>query len=151
MIQAGSPLFEFSLENQHGETITSAGLSVGRVLVVFYPWAFSRVCGSELAELQQNYAYLSDAQVRVIAISVDHKFALRNYAQQLGAEFDLLADFWPHGQIARLAGAFDEQRGVATRLSLYVIDGLVQDVFISAMTEPRDFQDYVRAIERDRA
>jgi len=147
MIQAGLPLFEFSLENQHGESITSSGLSQGRVLVVFYPWAFSRVCGSELGELQQNFQYFVDRQVRLVAISVDHKFTLRNYAEHLGIEFDLLADFWPHGEVAQRAQAFDVQRGVATRVSLYVVDGIVQEVFSSAMTEPREFEGYVHAIE----
>ncbi len=147
MIQTGSPLFEFSLENQYGESITSSDLSRGRVLVVFYPWAFSRVCGSELAELQQNYQYFVDRQVRLAAISVDHKFTLRNYAEHLGIEFDLLADFWPHGEAAQLAQAFDAQRGVATRLTLYIVDGIVREVFSSSMTKPREFDGYVRAVE----
>ncbi len=147
MIETGSRLFDFSLENQFGETITSTGLSSGRVLVVFYPWAFSRVCGSELAQLQEYVEYFNFRSVRIVGISVDHKFALRNYAEMMGIEFELLADFWPHGQVARLAGAFDERQGVATRLSLYLEDGVVRQIFTSAMTEPRNLTDYQRAID----
>jgi len=147
MIQAGSRLFEFSLPNQYGETITSTDLSEGRVLVVFYPWAFSRVCGSELEALQVEHAYFTDHQVRVVAISVDHKFTLRNYAESLGIEFDLLADFWPHGEVARKADAFDDRIGVATRLSLWVVDGIVREVFSSSMTEARSVEAYKVAIE----
>lgn len=148
MIETGSRLFDFSLENQYGETITSTGLSDGRVLVVFYPWAFSRVCGSELALLQENLGYFTERLVRVVAISVDHKFALRNYAESLGIQFDLLADFWPHGRVAQLAGAFDERQGVATRLSIYLEDGIVHQTFTSAMTQPRSLDDYRNAIDR---
>lgn len=147
MIETGSRLFDFSLENQYGETITSTGLSDGRVLVVFYPWAFSRVCGSELALLQENHEYFIENSVRVVAISVDHKFTLRNYAESLGIEFDLLADFWPHGRVAQLAGAFDERQGVATRLSIYLQDGIVQRTFTSEMARPRNIADYQRALE----
>ncbi len=147
MIQTGSRLFDFSLSNQYGETITSTDLSKGRVLVVFYPWAFSRVCGSELAALQEEQQYFTDHQVRVVGISVDHKFTLRNYAESLGIQFDLLADFWPHGQVALKAGAFDENVGVATRVSLWVVDGIVQEVFSSSMTAPRSMDDYKSAIE----
>ncbi|KWR72275.1 hypothetical protein RN04_08440 [Arthrobacter sp. W1] len=148
MIQAGLRLFDFSLENQYGETITSSGLSKGRVLVVFYPWAFSRVCGSELATLQEHCEFFERHQVRIVAISVDHKFTLRNYAQSLDLQFELLADFWPHGAVAQQAGAFDHERGVATRLSLYLVDGEVRDIFRSEMTQPRSVEDYKAAVER---
>lgn len=148
MIETGSRLFDFSLENQYGEMITSTGLSDGRVLVVFYPWAFSRVCGSELAQLQEHLEYFANRSVRVVAISVDHKFALRNYAEALGIQFDLLADFWPHGRVARLAGAFDERQGVATRLSIYLEDGIVLRTFTSEMTQPRSLEDYRSAIDK---
>ncbi|MCS3491970.1 peroxiredoxin [Arthrobacter sp. JUb119] len=148
MIQTGSRLFDFSLENQYGETITSTGLSSGRVLVVFYPWAFSRVCGSELATLQEHYEFFTQHQVRIVAISVDHKFTLRNYAQSLGLDFELLADFWPHGAVAQQADAFDPERGVAARLTLYLVDGEVRDVFRSEMTQPRSIDDYKAAVER---
>lgn len=148
MIETGSRLFDFSLENQYGEMITSTGLSDGRVLVVFYPWAFSRVCGSELAQLQEHLEYFANRSVRVVAISVDHKFALRNYAEALGIQFDLLADFWPHGRVARLAGAFDERQGVATRLSIYLEDGIVRRTFTSEMTRPRSLEDYRSAIDK---
>lgn len=148
MIETGSRLFDFSLENQYGEMITSTGLSDGRVLVVFYPWAFSRVCGSELAQLQEHLEYFANRSVRVVAISVDHKFALRHYAEALGIQFDLLADFWPHGRVARLAGAFDERQGVATRLSIYLEDGIVRRTFTSEMTQPRSLEDYRSAIDK---
>ncbi|ALG28921.1 hypothetical protein AOZ07_07950 [Glutamicibacter halophytocola] len=147
MIQAGSRLFDFSLQNQYGESITSTGLSQGRVLVVFFPWAFSRVCGSELAALNKEHEYFAERGVRIVGVSVDHKFALRSYAESLDLEFELLADFWPHGEVARQAGAFDELQGVATRVSLLVVDGRVQKIFRSAMAEARAIQDYMDAIE----
>jgi len=147
MIQAGSRLFDFSLQNQYGESITSTGLSEGRVLVVFYPWAFSRVCGSELEALNENYEYFANHGVRIVAISVDHKFTLRSYAESLGIKFELLADFWPHGEVAKQMGAFDEQQGVATRVSLLVEDGIIRSIFRSDMTEARKIEDYQLAVD----
>ena len=147
MIQAGSRLFDFSLQNQYGESITSTGLSQGRVLVVFFPWAFSRVCGSELAALNKEHEHFAERGVRIVGVSVDHKFTLRSYAESLDLEFELLADFWPHGDVARQVGAFDELQGVATRVSLLVVDGQVQKIFRSGMAEARAIQDYMDAIE----
>ena len=146
MLETGSRLFDFSLENQYGELIETDQLNTGRALIVFYPWAFSRVCGSELEALQENADFFTEHHVRIIAISVDHKFTLRNYAHSLGLQFDLLADFWPHGQIASLADAFDESRGVALRKSFYVVDGVIRHIFVSAMTSARDMETYKKVI-----
>lgn len=145
-VQPGAKLPNFSLENQYGERVTSQDLSTGRSIIVFYPWAFSRVCGGELAELQQHLPEFRDADVRLVAISVDHKFALRTYAEQEGFEFELLADFWPHGQVAELFDAFDAERGVARRVTVSVMGGVIQSRFESPLSDPRDFQAYRTAI-----
>lgn len=145
-LQPGTKLPDFSLENQYGERVTSQDLSTGRSIIVFYPWAFSRVCGGELAELQQHLPEFRDADVRLVAISVDHKFALRTYAEQEGFGFELLADFWPHGQVAELFDAFDAERGVARRVTVSVKDGVIQSRFESPLSDPRDFQAYRTAI-----
>lgn len=117
---------------------------------MFYPWAFSRVCGGELAELQQHLPEFRDANVRLVAISVDHKFALRTYAEQEGFEFELLADFWPHGQVAELFDAFDAERGVAQRVTVHVQDGIITHRFSSVISQPRKFEAY-RSLIVDRS
>lgn len=141
-VQPGTKLPDFSLENQYGERVTSQDLSTGRSIIVFYPWAFSRVCGGELAELQQHLPEFRDANVRLVAISVDHKFALRTYAEQEGFEFELLADFWPHGHVAELFDAFDAERGVARRVTIHVHNGVITDRFASGISEPRKLDQY---------
>lgn len=145
----GDRLPDFELENQYGETISAGGLSTGRVFLVFYPWAFSRVCGAELAELQAHITEFQRDGVRLAAISVDHKFALRSYAEQAALEYDLLADFWPHGAVAELFDAFDPQRGVATRVTLFVVDGTIRGRFESPLSEPRKLESYLAAIRDD--
>lgn len=145
-VQPGTKLPNFSLENQYGERVTNQDLSTGRSIIVFYPWAFSRVCGGELAELQQHLPEFRDANVRLVAISVDHKFALRTYAEQEGFGFELLADFWPHGHVAEIFDAFDAERGVARRVTVSVKDGVIQTRFESPLSEPREFQAYRTAI-----
>lgn len=146
-MKIGERLAAFQLENQYGERISSADLSVGKVFLVFYPWAFSRVCGSELAQLQQNLAMFRTEQVRLLAVSVDHKFALRSYAEQSGIEFELLADFWPHGALATALEAFDSTRGVARRVSLYFKDGVLAERFETSLSEPRQLEQYSQAMK----
>ena len=38
--------------------------------------------------------------------------------------------------------------GVAARLTLYLVDGEVRDIFRSEMTQPRSIDDYKAAVER---
>ncbi|MDR4532904.1 redoxin domain-containing protein [Glutamicibacter sp. PS] len=146
-INPGDRIPSWCLENQFGELVDADDVKVGRSLLVFFPWAFSRVCGAELDELQREHAFFTEAKVRVCGISVDHKFALRSYAQDRGVEFELLADFWPHGAVARQFDAFDDERGVATRHSYFVVDGIVREVISSPLSTVRAFSDYRAAIE----
>ena len=43
-------------------------------MLVFYPFAFSRVCTGELCELRDNLADFSDESAEMLAISCDHFF-----------------------------------------------------------------------------
>lgn len=108
---------DFSLRSQHGATVTRADLLGAPALVVFYPFAFSGICSSELADLRDHRSTFDDAGVRIVAISCDPMFALRVFDDRDGFGFTMLSDFWPHGEVARTFGCFDEDMGAAGRSS----------------------------------
>ncbi|MCQ1947318.1 peroxiredoxin [Arthrobacter sp. zg-Y1171] len=122
LLTAGAAVPDFCLPNQFGEEVRLDGLRGSGVVLVFFPFAFSQVCRGELAELQSERALFDDAGVRLLAASCDSKYTLRAWAEQEGFGFDLLSDFWPHGETARAFGAFDARRGLAERAS-FVMDG----------------------------
>jgi len=142
----GTPVPGFRLQNQFGEVVSSSGLGEGRYFLVFYPFAFSRVCTSELSALERMRPDLEAAGVGLHAVSVDHKFTLRAYAAEQGIGFDLLADFWPHGAVARAFGCFDDQQGRALRSTFLVAGGRVVHHFASEAGEARREQDYRDAV-----
>ncbi len=146
-VRAGDTAPDFSLPNQFGEPVSLSGLRGTPVAVVFYPFAFSGICTAELCGLRDNFASFRRADVRLLAVSVDSKYTLRAYAQAERYEFDLLADFWPHGEAARSYGAFDAERGMATR-STFVIDaaGMVRDVFSTPSGQARPLERYRQAL-----
>lgn len=117
----------FSLPNQYAETVHLGALRGAPVVVMFYPFAFSRVCGGELAELGARWEEFAATGAQVLAVSCDAVHALRAYADQLGGQespgvpFDLLSDFWPHGAVAESYGAFNQDRGCPRR-STFVLD-----------------------------
>jgi peroxiredoxin len=138
---------DFELANQYGEPVRLSSLRGGNVVLVFYPFAFSGICTGELCEIRDNLAMFEAANATVLAVSVDSKFALRAYAAQEGYAFDLLADFWPHGEVARAYGVFDADSGMAHR-GTFIIDeaGIIRYSVVNPRGQARDFQEYRAAL-----
>lgn len=140
---------DFELQNQFGESIKLSDFRGRRaVALVFFPLAFSGICSNELCELRDNLTLFEDAGVDLLGISVDHKFTLRAWAEQEGYSFPLLADFWPHGQVAKEYGVFLESKGTANRAT-FLIDrnGMIRASFITAPGEARQLSAYRAALE----
>jgi alkyl hydroperoxide reductase subunit AhpC len=74
-------------------------------------------------------------------------YALRAFADTLGAGFPMLSDFWPHGAVARAYGVFHEERGCALRGS-FLVDGagVVRWRVVNGLAEPRDAEAYRAAL-----
>ena len=93
---------DFTLSNQFGEEVTlSQYRGKKAVVLVFYPLSFSGICTGELCELRDNIAMFEDQKVELLAISVDSKYVQAKFAVQENYKFQVLADFWPHGQVAK--------------------------------------------------
>jgi peroxiredoxin len=139
---------DFELIDQYGESVRLSSFRGKRpVAVVFVPLAFSGICTNEMCALSDNIALFADAGVELLAISVDSTFALRAWADRESFPFRLLADFWPHGQVAKEYGVFLAERGQATRAT-FLIDtaGIIRASFITAPGEPRDIAAYRAAL-----
>ena len=144
IVPAGATAPEFELVNQHGQTVSLTGLRAsGPVALVFFPLAFTGVCTGELCELRDNLSLFQEAGVQLAAISVDSKATLRVFAEREGYDFELLADFWPHGEVARSYGVFNEQHGTAER-GTFLIDteGMVRVSFATERGQARDLAAY---------
>ena len=91
---------------------------------------------------------LCPSGVELIGISVDSKATLRAWAEQEGYDFTLLADFWPHGAVAKEYGVFLEEKGFANRAT-FVIDvkGVIRASFITAPGEARQIDEYRAALD----
>jgi peroxiredoxin len=149
-LQAGTPAPDFTLKNQHGEAITLSALRGQPVVVVFFPFAFSGICTGELCEIRDRFLELEQAAgtgVKLLAVSVDHLFANRAFADHDGYSFDILSDFWPHGEVARAFGVFNDRAGAANR-GTFVIDsqGIVQWSIEHPIGSARDFDAYRQAL-----
>jgi mycoredoxin-dependent peroxiredoxin len=110
----------FGLTDTHGTPVHLADLRGAPVLVVFFPFAFSRTCTGELRELRDAAVDLDAAGATLLALSCDPMFSLKAWAEEERFGFALLSDFWPHGEVARRYGVLDETDGHALRGSFLI-------------------------------
>ena len=156
-IQVGESAPDFVLKDQNNQVVRLAD-SHGRhaVLLVFYPLAFTGTCQGELADLREHLADFDNATLRLLTVSVDSPYAHKVWADREGYQFPLLADFWPHGEVARAYGVFNEERGFANR-GTFLIDqaGVIRFAEMNPPGEARDQNNWraaVRAlVEADQA
>jgi mycoredoxin-dependent peroxiredoxin len=148
-IEVGTKAPDFTLKSQHGEEVSLADFRGKKnVVVLFYPFAFTGVCTGELCALRDRLPSFVNDDVQLLAVSNDSPFALRVFADQEGLEYPLLSDFWPHGEVSRAFGVFDEEKGCAVR-GTFVIDkeGVVRWNVVNAIPDARDLNEYVSALE----
>src|SRR5207253_793430 len=107
-IEVGVEAPDFTLNNQHRQEVRLFDFRGRRnVLLVFYPLAFTGICGGELDEVRDNLADFENDEVQILAISVDSVASHKAWAERAGYTFPLLADFWPHGAVAQAYGVFN--------------------------------------------
>jgi peroxiredoxin len=146
-VAVGQPAPGFSTRNQHGETVDLGTFAGSPAVLIFYPWAFSGICRGELAAVRDDHERFAALGVRVAALSCDAMFTLRAYAEAEDIGFDLLSDHWPHGQIARAYGIFDEVAGCALRAT-FVLDaeGIITWSTVNGIGEARRLDDLLAVL-----
>ena len=144
----GSMAPDFELVNQHGQKVSlSSYQGKKNVVVIFYPFAFSGICTGELCALRDDLSAFQNDKVELISISCDPMYANKVFAEQEGYQFQVLSDFWPHGAIAKAYGAFDENRGCATRGSFIIgTDGKIKWMVVNGLGEARNIAEYKAAL-----
>jgi peroxiredoxin len=147
-VEIGDAAPDFELPDQHGTPVRlSSFRGAKNVVVVFYPLAFSPVCSGELCGMRDEFPEVNRDDVELLTVSVDSFFSHRAWADAENFQFELLADFWPHGAVAKEYGVFDADRGVALR-GTFIIDkeGVVRWKVVNAIPQARDIADYQKAL-----
>src|SRR6201992_3513975 len=113
-VASGDEAPDFELPDQHGTPVKLSSFRGSKnVVLVFYPLAFSPVCSGELCALREDFPEVNRDDVELIAVPVDSMSTPRAWADQENFQSSLLADFWPHGAVAKQYGVFNEDRGLA--------------------------------------
>jgi glutaredoxin-dependent peroxiredoxin len=94
VLRVGQRVPDFVLPDQNGqERKLSEFVQKGKVLLAFFPFAFSGVCDREMCTFRDSMAKLNGLRAIVVGISVDSPFTLKVFAQTYNLEYPLLSDF----------------------------------------------------------
>jgi peroxiredoxin len=144
----GSPAPDFTLPSTSGSEVTLSELKGRKVLLAFFPLAFTRVCTTEMCSFTADYGAFQDAETEVLPISVDSIPTLREFKAKERISVDLLSDF--KRAVSRRYGTLLEDRFHSNRAYILIDrDGIVRWTFAEETTGNR--RENAELLERIRA
>ena len=85
-----------------------------------------------------------------MGISCDTVYTLKKWAEDLGGlKYPLCSDFWPHGEVSRKYGVFNEEIGRPER-AIIVIDatGVVRYIDVHQLREVPDSEEIAGELDK---
>ncbi len=83
----------FTLFDHNRKEVSLSDFKGRKVILAFFPAAFTGVCEKELCTFRDSLAGLNDAGADVLAICVDAPFANAAFAQRNSLTFPILSDY----------------------------------------------------------
>lgn len=149
MIKVGASAPDFSLKDQHDREVRLSELRGKKVVLGFHPLAWTKVCAEQMLDLERHKAEFDRLGAVALGISVDSVPSKRAWAEALGIEeTPLLADFWPHGEVARQFKIFREKDGFSER-AVFILDeqGIVRFAKVYPIRELPPIKEVLAALE----
>ncbi|TWH47468.1 redoxin domain-containing protein [Sporomusa sp. KB1] len=120
-ITVGEYAPDFILKDNRGNEIRLSDYKGKKVLLSWHPLAWTRICAEQMKSLEANLDEFDKYNVVPLGLSIDSYPCKNAWAKELGiARVKLLADFWPHGDIALSYGLFREEEGFSERANVLI-------------------------------
>ena len=120
IVAAGQPAPDFTLRTEEGQSFTREQLLGRTTVLVFYPFAFSPVCTSQLSVYNDLLEDFSARGATLYGVSCDASPSQIAFKQQLGVDIEQLSDFEPKGAACRAFGVYHE--GGFPQRALVIVD-----------------------------
>jgi peroxiredoxin len=115
----GQPAPDFTLPSTSGEKVTLSALRGQSVMLAFFPLAFSGTCTAEFCAVRDDYSSFAGRKVKVLPISVDHTYSLKEYIAKYSMPVEMLSDF--KRDVSRKYGVLLEDRFYSNR-AYFLVD-----------------------------
>jgi peroxiredoxin len=149
IIQPGEHAPNFSLKDQYSRTFDLLEQLGKRVLLSFHPLAWTDFCAAQMTSLEENQQKFTMLNTVAVGISVDSVPCKKAWADHLKIKDTLiLADFWPHGKVAKSYGIFRDTNGFSERANI-ILDERQNVVFakVHPVHSVPDIAEVIRFIE----
>ncbi|MEM9560515.1 MAG: redoxin domain-containing protein [Planctomycetota bacterium] len=148
-ITPGDTAPDFTLADQNREAWSlSEHVKAGDVVLCFFPFAFTSVCGTEMACISKDLATWRAKGATVVGISGDSTAALKAWADAEGYETTMLSD--SHRAVCKAYGLYWGDLNVSTRGTIVIgqSDDGVGSVKHAEAREPGNAMDWDDVLAR---
>jgi peroxiredoxin len=129
VVRQGRKVKDFSLKDQNGQDFHLSEYRGEKVLLSFHPLAWTSVCAKQMQALEKNKRSLDRLNTMAVGLSVDSVPSKAAWAKSLRIKNTrLLADFWPHGAIAKSMGILRAE-GFSERANV-IVDEVGKIIFV---------------------
>ncbi len=149
-VKAGDMAPDFTLPSL-GDTEIRLSSFQGKknVVLSFIPAAWTPVCSDQWPGYNIARKYFEANDAVLLGISVDNLPTLYAWTHQMGELwFDILSDFWPHGEVADSYGLL-RSGGTAERAMVYIDkEGIISAITVSDINERPELEEIVKQLEK---
>jgi peroxiredoxin len=143
-LQVGELAPDFKLLNTDVKEVSLSDFKGKKVVIHFFPLAFTGVCTTQLCTMRDNFSYYEGINAQVLGISVDSPFTLGKFKAEQNYQFPLLSDF--NKETSKAYGAFYEDfvlglKGVSKR-SAFVIDEEGKIIYAEVLEDAGNLPDF---------
>jgi peroxiredoxin len=127
VLLAGTPVPSFKLATEDGGSFTEKDLKGERIVLVFYPFAFSPACTDQLQLYEKVLGELAEqGMTKLYGVSCDSSWSQKAFTEKLGVSIEQLSDFEPKGTACRVFGVLHEGGFPERALVAIDADGIVR-------------------------
>ncbi len=143
-LSKGQKAPDFKLFSSELKEISLADYAGKKVVIHFFPMAFTGVCTTQLCTMRDTFGYYNDMGAEVLAISVDSPFTLAKFKEENNYQFPLLSDF--NKEVSQAYGAYYDEfvfhlKGVAKRAA-FVLDESHSILYAEVLESAGDLPDF---------
>lgn len=124
---------DFTLTSTEGKRIRlSQFRDQCNVVLSFVPSAWTPICSGQWPGYNISKIFFDQYDAILLGISVDNIPTLYSWTRQMGELwFDVLSDFWPHGEVAKSYGLLRSD-GTAERALVFIDKkGIISAIYVS--------------------
>ncbi len=137
------PAPQFTLSSSELKTVSLSDYKGRKVIIHFFPLAFTGVCTAQLCAMRDNFGYYDGLNAVILGISVDSPFTLAKFKEENNYQFQLLSDFNKEASTAygAIYDTFFGMKGIAKR-SAFVVDEEQNIIYAEVLEDANSLPDF---------